>query len=97
MFKFDLNDKHSTFRKLLKIASFLFILTLINSLSSFKEQIGKWYPENWLCRLRKAYIQNIGFINLTWALLVCCLSGSSKTFCILHTLLSQLIDLKVLI
>ena len=97
MFKFDLNDKHSTFRKLLKIASFLFILTLINSLSSFKEQIGKWHPENCLCRLRKPYIQNIGFINLAWALLVYCLSGSSKNFCILHTLLSQLIDLKVLI
>ena len=38
-------------------------LKRINSLTSFKEQIKKWNPENCPCRLCKTYIQHVGFIN----------------------------------
>ena len=38
-------------------------LKSIASLSSFKKQIKKWNPENFLCRLCKTYIQHVGFVN----------------------------------
>ena len=34
----------------------------IDSLSSFKNKIKKWKPENCLCRLSKVYINNICFV-----------------------------------
>ena len=38
-------------------------LKRINSLTSFKEQIKKWNPENCPCRLCKTYTQHVGFRN----------------------------------
>ena len=33
------------------------------TLPGFKEQIGKWKPTGYTCRLCKTYIANVGFIN----------------------------------
>ena len=38
-------------------------LKKINSLTSFKEQIKKWNPENCQCKLCKTYIQHVAFVN----------------------------------
>ena len=50
-------------------------------MSSFEKQRKKWKPENCSCRLCKTDIQQAGFINETWTLVLnFSLSGSSKIF-----------------
>ena len=33
-----------------------------NSLKSFKMNLKRWIPDNYPCRLRKKYIQRVGFL-----------------------------------
>ena len=43
------------------------------SMSKFVKQIRKWKPDKCPCRLCKTYIQNLGFIVVSWIFIYYCL------------------------